>query len=312
MLGVLFALISTASFSLNSVMVRRGVASASASAGAFVTVLIGVPMFAVAALVSGQLFRAAEMPGMGYILLSAAGIMHFGIGRYCNYRAVSAIGATRVAPIQSFAIPYAVFIAFVFLGETINWGMAVGIGLILVGPAIMIERASTPAPKPRGTSSGGPDTKPAFELRQAEGYLFALLSVGAYGTSPPLIREALRDLENMTIYGGLVAYFAAATALILTLVIPARRDLITAMRFSTVRLFFGAGFFVFLAQMFRFAALGIAPVAIVTPLQRSGAIFTLGLSWAVNRKLEKITWRVVLGIFISTGGAVLLILARFG
>ena len=45
MLGVLFALISTASFSLNSVMVRRGVASASASAGAFVTVLIGVPMF---------------------------------------------------------------------------------------------------------------------------------------------------------------------------------------------------------------------------------------------------------------------------
>ena len=149
MLGVLFALISTASFSLNSVMVRRGVASASASAGAFVTVLIGVPMFAVAALVSGQLFRAAELPGTGYILLSAAGIMHFGIGRYCNYRAVSAIGATRVAPIQSFAIPYAVFIAFVFLGETINWGMAVGIGLILVGPAIMIERASTPAPKPR-------------------------------------------------------------------------------------------------------------------------------------------------------------------
>ena len=60
MLGVLFALISTASFSFNTVMVRRGVVRASASAGAFVTVLMGVPMFAVAALVSGQLFRAAE------------------------------------------------------------------------------------------------------------------------------------------------------------------------------------------------------------------------------------------------------------
>ncbi len=68
----------------------------------------------------------------------------------------------------------------------------------------------------------------------------------------------------------------------------------------------------FLAQMSRFAALSIAPVAVVSPLQRSGAIFTLGLSWAGNRKLEEITWRVVLGIFISVGGAVLLILARFG
>jgi drug/metabolite transporter (DMT)-like permease len=312
MLGVLFALISTASFSFNTVMVRRGVVRASASAGAFVTVLMGVPMFAVAALVSGQLFRAAELPGTGYILLSAAGILHFGFGRYCNYRAVGAIGATRVAPVQSFTIPYSVFIAFLFLGETINWGMAVGIGLILVGPAIMIERASTQAPKPQATPSGGSDAEPAFELRQAEGYLFALLSIGAYGTSPLLIRAALVDLDNMAVYGGLVAYFAAATALILTLVIPARRGLITAMRFSTVRLFLGAGFFVFLAQMFRFAALSIAPVAVVSPLQRSGAIFTLGLSWAVNRKLEKITWRVVLGIFTSTGGAVLLILARFG
>ena len=105
MLGVLFALISTASFSFNTVMVRRGVVRASASAGAFVTVLMGVPMFAVAALVSGQLFRAAELPGTGYILLSVAGIMHFGFGRYCNYRAVGAIGATRVAPVQSFTIP---------------------------------------------------------------------------------------------------------------------------------------------------------------------------------------------------------------
>ena len=95
-------------------------------------------------------------------------------------------------------------------------------------------------------------------------------------------RKMLDDLDNMAVYGGLVAYFAAATALILTLVIPGRRGLITAMRFSTVRLFLGAGFFVFLAQMFRFAALSIAPVAVVSPLQRSGASFTLGLSWAVD------------------------------
>ena len=304
MLGVLFALISSFSFSVNSVLSRRGLASASASAGAFVTVMVGVPMFLVAALVTGQLFNAGDVALTGYAQLAAAGIIHFGLGRYCNYRAVSAIGATRTSPIQALTVPYAVLIAFLFLGEKVNVGMGAGIALMLVGPAMMVERRTVPAVR------GASDARPTFELRQAEGYLFAALSVGFYGTSPILIRAALAGNTDLAVFGGLVAYTAAAGALIATLAIPARRDLIGAMRFGTVRLFLGAGFFVFVAQMFRFVALSLAPVALITPIQRTGAIFVLGLSWAVNRHLEKITWQVVVGILISVGGAVLLVVSR--
>ena len=140
MLGIVFALVSSFSFSVNTVLARRGLARASASAGAFVTVMIGVPMFLIAALVTGQLFDAGEVPLTGYVQLSAAGILHFGLGRYCNYRAISAIGATRTGPVQALTIPYAVLIAFLFLGETINPAMAGGIALVLVGPAMMVER----------------------------------------------------------------------------------------------------------------------------------------------------------------------------
>ena len=304
MLGVIFALVSSFSFSVNSVLARRGLARAAASAGAFVTVMIGVPMFLVAALVTGQLFDAGQVPLTGYAQLSAAGIVHFGLGRYCNYRAISAIGATRTGPVQALTIPYAVLIAFLFLGETINPGMAAGIALVLVGPAMMVERA------PVRAVQGASGTRPAFELRQGEGYLFAGLSVAFYGTSPILIRAALAGNTDLAVFGGLVAYTAAAGALIATLVVPARRELIGAMRFGTVRLFLGAGFFVFAAQMFRFIALSLAPVALITPLMRTGAVFTLGLSWAINRHLEKITWRVVAGIFVSVAGAVVLIIAR--
>ena len=86
--------------------------------------------------------------------------------------------------------------------------------------------------------------------------------------------------------------------------------MIGAMRLGTVRLFLAAGFFVFAAQMFRFIALSLAPVAVITPLQRTGAIFVLGLSWAVNRHLEKITWQVVAGLLFSVAGAVLLVASR--
>jgi len=311
MLGVLLALASSLSFSLNGVMARRGRARSAASAGAFITVLMGVPLFMIAALVSGQMLNAGDVSLNGYVLLSLAGIAHFGIGRYFNYRAASAIGATRAAPMQALTVPYAIGIAWLFLDEPVTPMMGVGILLILVGPSIMVQRRGKPRPDaasnrmaPRGGSTEA--AQGTFQLRQVEGYLSALMTVFCYGTSPILIRAAIGGIEGVSIFGGMVAYIAAALALIATLAIPTRRGLIQAMNFSTIRLFLSAGVFAFLAQMFRFMALAIAPVAVVTPLQRTAAMFTLVLSYAVNRHLELINLRVVLGIVFSVSGAVLL------
>ena len=77
-----------------------------------------------------------------------------------------------------------------------------------------------------------------------------------------------------------------------------------------IKLFLGSGFFSFLAQLLRFAALAVAPVAVVNPLMRTGSIFTLILSMTINRHLEVINGKVVIGIFISVGGVLLIVLNR--
>ena len=59
--GALLSLLSAMSFSMNSMLVRRGMTAASASQGAFITVLIGVPLFLIASLISGQIFRAGDL-----------------------------------------------------------------------------------------------------------------------------------------------------------------------------------------------------------------------------------------------------------
>ena len=311
MLGVLLALASSFSFSLNGVMARRGLARATASAGAFVTVLMGVPLFLIAALISGHIFNAGLVDLNGYVLLALAGILHFGIGRYFNYRASAAIGATRTAPMQALIVPYAIGIAWFFLDEPVTLMMGVGILFILVGPSIMVQRKGKPRPDAANTRvpprGGSTETSAGtFQLRQVEGYSCAFATIFCYGTSPILIRAAIGEIDGISIYGGFVSYVAASLALIVTLAIPTRRGLIKEMNFSTVRLFLSAGVFAFLAQMFRFMALAVAPVAVVTPLQRTAAMFTLVLSFALNRHLEVINLRVVLGIVFSVTGAVLL------
>ncbi|MEK9659952.1 MAG: DMT family transporter [Chloroflexota bacterium] len=315
MLGVLFAVVSSFSFAMNGVLVRRGMVVAKASQGAFITVLMGVPMFALATLVTGQFAQVGE-PGLrGYALLASAGIIHFGIGRYCNYRAIGAIGAARSGPIQTLTIPYSIIVAWLLLDEPVTWLMAAGIALIMAGPALMVQKRTPKAAAKPPPAGAAPDEPEASGTRQAstfqpnmmEGYTFALLAAVFYGTSPILIRAALEGTTETSILGGMVAYTGAALVLVATLALPARRDMVSAINPRVAKAFFGAGVAIFLAQMFRFIALSMAPVAVVTPIQRSSSIFTLVLSWFINRSLEAINLRVVLAVLISVCGAMVLV-----
>jgi drug/metabolite transporter (DMT)-like permease len=316
-LGVAVALFAALSFSLSDVFVRRGVARIPVAYGAFVTVLMGVPLFAVVALVTGQLFRLGDLSASGYGLLALAGVIHYVVGRHFNYSAINAIGAARASPVQSLTLPYSVLVAYFVLGEGVTTGMAVGMGLILVGPAIIVERrpvrarvlvAEAALESPAASEPG--EGTPHFELRQVEGYLFAFVAAISYGSSPVLIRAALEGASGLSVFGGLVSYLAAAGFLIATLLIPSRRHVLQALQPATVRAFTGAGIAVTTAQVLRYVALSLAPVAVVTTLMRFAGVFTLLLSWWFNRQLEHITWRLGAGVVMSVAGAVLLVLTR--
>ena len=324
--GALLSLASAFSFAVNFILVRRGIADAGATAaqGAFITVLLGVPFGLVAVIVTGQLFNFGLLALNAYLLLAAAGIVHFGIGRYCNYRGIAAIGAPRAATIQSVAVPYSVLMAIVLLGERPTLLMFVGIALILGSPALMIDRRKRPTPAtepaPAGALPAGAATAsaatasaaPAVEMRMVEGYTFSLLAAGAYGTSPILIRAAVEDASGVAAIGTFVAYIGASTMLLATLALPSQRHLVGAINFRYMRLFGGAGFAVFFAQLLRFFALSIADVSIVNPLMRMIGVFTLILSYLINRRLEHITPGVVLGVLVSFTGSALLVAAAAG
>jgi drug/metabolite transporter (DMT)-like permease len=321
MIGALIALSSAFCFALSDVFVRRGVAKASVAYGAFITVLLGVPLFTIGALLFGQLFRVDQISGEGYVYLAAAGIIHYVLGRYFNYAAINAIGATRAAPVQAFGLPYSVLIALLFLDESVTLGMVLGIAMIMVGPLLMVERRRQPTPSPiaaivlegadadiaNAPVDGATAPPQPFVLRQTEGYLFAVIAAISYGTSPVLIRAAIGGDPDVSVLGGLVTYIAAATLLLASLVLPARRPLLKALNLPTFQIFLGAGLAVFFAQIFRFIALSEASVAVVTALLRFGSVFTLILSWYFNKHLENINWRVVAGVLLSLAGAILII-----
>ena len=319
--GALLALGSAFSFSVNSILIRRGLADAGATAaqGAFITVLLGVPFGFVAVVVTGQIFNFDQIPLSSFLLLAGAGIVHFCIGRYCNYRSIAAIGASRTVTIQAIAVPYSIVMAIVLLGERPTIPMYLAIGLILASPFLMIDRRKRPAPttparpspqpSPSGEGARGATAAPAVEIRMVEGVVFSLLASVGYGTSPILIRAALEDSTGTAAIGTFVAYFGASAVLLASLALPAQRHLVGAINFRYMRLFGSAGLSVFMAQLLRFFSLALADVTIVDPLMRTVGVFTLILSYLVNRRLEHITLGVVLGVIVSFVGSALLVVA---
>ena len=315
MLGALFAVLSALSFAFSTITARRGVIGSSASFGLYITVILGVPLFAVAALATGQLFDTLDLSTEALVMLAGAGVLHFLIGRYCNYRCIDAIGSNRAQPLQTTNTIYSVVVAVIVLGEEVTVLMGVGIALLVVGPMIMVERRRQRQPEPvaaRASAQASADGSPprrnaATDPHYVEGYTFGLLSAAAYGTSPIMIRYALED-TGLGIAGGMVAYIAAASVLILALAIPGRIRDLRGFDLKVVPMFTASAVAVFLAQLFRFAALAIAPVSLVTPLTRLGVVFVPTLSFVFNRNLESFSLRVLTGIALSGVGAVLLAL----
>ena len=187
-------------------------------------------------------------------------------------------------------------------------------------PLIMVERRRQRQPEPAAaravaqaagatasTAEAAPRPNAATSPRYLEGYTFGLLSALAYGTSPIMIRYALED-TGLGIAGGMVAYIAAAALLLATLAIPGQLKNMRGFDVKVVPLFFASAVAVFLAQLFRFAALAIAPVSLVTPLTRLGVVFVPTLGFVFNRNLESFSLRVLTGIALSGVGAVLLAL----
>ncbi len=315
MLGAFLALVGSAWFGFNNASVRRGVLTGSVLQAMAVTVPIGVPLFFIGAVLSGQLFNLSDLSALKALSLAAAGVAHFVLGRYCNYRASKAMGANRAAPILQVNLLLTLTLAIVLLDDFLTPLKVLGIGLILAGPALMIRRGTKKTVEPRQAPSGGagaaggddaaPAQKPLFVANLREGYTFAILSSFGYTLSPIFVRYGLRD-TNLSLLGGLISYAAAAVVIGLVLLLPGKWAHVRSMDRTVSPWFLRAGVAVFLSQMFRYMALSMAPITVVSPIMRLSLIFRVIFAWIINRDYETFEPRVLLGIGVSLMGAIAL------
>ena len=141
MLGGFLALLSAATFAFETATARRGVLTGSVAQALSITVPLGVPIFFLVAAAFGALGTVLGFSAEAFVYLALAGVLHFVWGRYCNYRASKAMGANLVAPVQQGNLLVTLALAIWILGEHLTPLRVLGIGLVVLGPALTYERA---------------------------------------------------------------------------------------------------------------------------------------------------------------------------
>ncbi len=312
MLGGFLALLSAATFAFETATARRGVLTGSVAQALSITVPLGVPIFFVFAAAFGALGTVLGFSTEAIVYLALAGVLHFVWGRYCNYRASKAMGANLVAPVQQCNMLVTLGLAIWILGEHLTPLRVLGLGLVVLGPALTYDRTrrKTADTTIADTIAGAPieaEPRKVFQPNYAEGYLFALLSSTGYGISPVLVRLALENkgLES-SLGGGLISYSAATLAFALILLLPGQWRHVRALDREAAKWFAISGVCVCFAQMLRYMALVLAPVSVVTPIQRLSLVFRLYFSHIINPQHEVFGGRIVMATIVSLAGALAL------
>lgn len=302
MLGVLYAAIGAFTFALNNVAMRRGVVTGSVLQGMAMTVPVGGLSFLVMAIAFGQLGQLAAFPAAAVAWLAGQGIVHFVLGRYCNYKSNQLMGVNLAAPVVQLQVPFAMMMAVATLHEKFTVLQAVGSVLMLGGSFVTQSQSG----KRREAAAPGPAPQPVFRPHVVTGYLCALGAAVCYGSSPLMARQAFLNAPGLgTAAGGCIAY--AAATLFFALILLKRgswRDIRGTSR-DNLPWFLASAVLVAISQAFVYASLAVAPLMVVTPILQLSLVFRLFLSQAINRDYEVMNAGVVIGAFTAVLGSIL-------
>ncbi|MFH1652154.1 MAG: DMT family transporter [Chloroflexota bacterium] len=261
--------------SFSPVVINSGVATA-----IFLTII----------LINGDWTKILTLSRQSLLLLVAAGIVHFVIGRFLSYTCIRLIGSTRASALFRSQMFYAVLAGIVFFHEALTWSLVAGVLLITAGATLVSTHRSAEQTGVRAT-----------------GIVAGLTGGFFWGISSALAKPAIEEIGSP--YAALFVSFAAAAviAIVITLFRPRQRYDLRHLPGEALRPYLVSSLCNSTGNLFRYAALNYVAVSLVVPIMSTSGIFTVILSFLLNRRIEYFSPRILIGIAAATVGAIILV-----
>lgn len=273
-------------FGAQHVVSRRGLIRGEVSTAVFVTVVFAIPFFVLVAALTGELALLLTAEIEPLLLLGAAGIIHFVLGRSLIYWSIKLIGSNRASSLVAVSTLITVVLGITILGEPGSFSVLLGAVLVVIG-VVLVSDSGSQEVQPLGLD--------AINLRK--GVVIALIAAFVFGVTPLFVRVGLLELKA-AIAGTLISYIFAAAFYAVPSVLRRVRAEIRSTDHRSIVALGAAAVFVNLGQLFRYVALAMMPASIATPIVNVYPLFTLSLGYFANRRIDIFSLRLAVGVVV--------------
>ncbi len=256
-------------------------------------------------LMVGLLVRGVVRPSMTAVLVFAlAGVIGPGFGRFFVATAISKIGVTRTAPVQSAAQPIMTVLLGVFvLSEVVAISRLAGVVLTLGGVLAVVVSGQREAGRRNLDSHGAPVPLGLQGLR----VLLWPIGAGSAFALSDLVRKQGMQIMNDVLFG---ASLGVAVALVIWGVVLVVRgegpEFLRSVRTRDARWFMASGAASGVAQVFILAALLDGDLSMVGPIVSTQPIMTAIIARTFINKVEKVGLIVGMAAVLAAIGTYLI------
>ena len=286
-MAAVLAIIAAFLYSLSIIMAQIGLKDTDTFSGALISMIFSF---------IGSLFLfiyyvpISSFANWALIYFFIAGLSGPCIGRFLLYIGINRVGSSIASTLYSIKPLFSAIAAVLILSENLTTGIGAATVLMVAGLAIISFEES-------GKRIEGPLLK--------KDLVFPIMAGAAYGLSH-VFRKIGLNINHDPILG-VVIQNVAALSFSLTLAILKKSHQQVTLNHRKAWIVFGlGGIFSVSGQLATFYALNIGSVIIVSPLSSISPLFVIVIAGIFLRKVERVTWKIVLGAVLIIGGMVIL------
>jgi uncharacterized membrane protein len=214
------------------------------------------------------------------------------IGRFLLFIGINRVGSSIASTLYAIKPLFSALAAVLILGENLTSGIAAATVIMVAGLAIVSFEES------------GKKLETSWSKKDM---IFPIMAGAAYGLSHVFRKIGLNINHDPLM--GVVVQNVAALLFSLTLAVFKKDHQQVTVNHRQAWIFFGlSGIFSVLGQLLMFLALNTGSVIIVSPLSAISPLFVIIIAGLFLRKVERVTWKIILGAVLIIGGTVMLAL----
>lgn len=285
--GSFVTLLAAMVFASGQILIRRATHQAEESfTVSWICTLIGFLLSIITLSFMSDWDRLLFLSWQAYVRLGIAGVLNFAVGRYLYFSGIRLIGPNRSAIISRIEILLSITFGVIYLHEVVTIQLILGALSIMFGAVLVSYN--------RGEGD--------FKILN-RGVLFVIAAALCGAVSVVLIRPAMGEIGS-PYAAAVIGYGIAFPIMSLVFIFNKQRQArllelsrTSLLLFSIVGVIFVGG------HLLRYTALSISPISVVQSLMGGSMVFFVFLlSFTINRRIDIITWRILIGMVFVVAG----------